>query len=509
MKFCPLISLASAIAGLAWPCGASAQTNSAEVFSRALLKLVAVVAPATNEAPSTLSAQLELTQTDGLPKGVEGAAAGRCLPGAGPAPGLGKIDGHDFAAGRDGQQLWAYAPGKKFGVIGEPGQPLFLATPEKTDKTRLAPLTLPLPKEQLLLLPLLLNLEPLAPENVDDMGCFVLQASARPEAQPLLKLPAGKLILWIRTNDFLPARIGVRDEGKTRVQVTLHDVKLGAGEPDSFWRLPAHDGDRVEKTAVAHLLRFLPVAYDMLNQHIASLGPATGERKVVATEGRGRLEMVDGTRVLYLAGTPQEMGQQQGTLLRKQIRHMVGRILYGVGVGSSFEKGRWFFGEIEDAQKRISPFIDPRYLEEMDAMARAARLDSQEIRLANFFPELFHCSGFAFVRQGHGRWRYVPRPDPRLSARGSGLEQNAVVVVYQPDQGNAWVNVSLRRVRGLGDGDERQTRGHRRNGGKGRGPVGRQAHGAVGARGDGEGRYSGAGRGDHCAKGPARASTTT
>jgi hypothetical protein len=118
------------------------------------------------------------------------------------------------------------------------------------------------------------------------------------------------------------------------------------------------------------------------------------------------------------------------------------RILYGVGVGSSFATGKWFFGEIESAQARVQPYCDPRYLEEIDAIAAAVGAHPQEARLANFFPELFHCSGFAVFgsatkdgRMYHGRvLDYM---------KGVGLEQNAVVIVYQPDDGrHAWVNVS-------------------------------------------------------------------
>ena len=135
------------------------------------------------------------------------------------------------------------------------------------------------------------------------------------------------------------------------------------------------------------------------------------------------------------------MGEQQGRLLKKEIHDVVNRILYGIGVGSSFDKGRWFFGEIESAQNRLNPFIDQRYLREMDSLALAADIDKEEARLANFFPELFHCSGFALFgnatvggRMFHGRvLDYM---------KGVGLEQNAVVMVFQPDQGNAWVNIS-------------------------------------------------------------------
>jgi hypothetical protein len=67
-------------------------------------------------------------------------------------------------------------------------------------------------------------------------------------------------------------------------------------------------------------------------------------------------------------------------------------------------------------------------------------MDRQEARLANFFPELFHCSGFALYGKATGDGHlYHGRVLDYL--RGVGLEQNAVVVVCQPDYGNSWVNL--------------------------------------------------------------------
>jgi hypothetical protein len=187
-------------------------------------------------------------------------------------------------------------------------------------------------------------------------------------------------------------------------------------------------------------VRFIETALSSIGSRIPELPPATGTRRLVASEGKGRLEEHDGTRVLFLEGTPEEMGRQQGVLLKKEIRRVVDRILYGVGVGSSFEKGRWFFGEIEEAVRRTGPFVDPRHTREMDALADAAGLDREEVRLANFFPELFHCSGFALLGKSTvGERIYHGRVLDYL--RGVGLEENAVVMVVRPDKGHAWVNL--------------------------------------------------------------------
>ncbi len=47
------------------------------------------------------------------------------------------------------------------------------------------------------------------------------------------------------------------------------------------------------------------------------------QRKLVAVEGKGYLETVDGYRVLHLKGTPEEMGYQHGVLLKESIRRNI------------------------------------------------------------------------------------------------------------------------------------------------------------------------------------------
>ena len=410
------------------------------ILAEALQRLVSLIEPAPDAAPQTLSVRLELVKAEGLPKELVGKSAELALQAPDRLRLSASVGDRTFVLGRNGQQLWVYAPAKHFGVVGEPGRLRFAGAPDSMDTTQLRGFRLPLPKEQVALLPLLMKVEPLPAETVDQVGCHVLRVTPQPEAIQALKLPTGTLTLWLRTNDLLPARLAYAQGNDLQVELALRELKLGEPWPAEKWQLPAQPGDKIERTALSHLTRFVSVALATATQKIPSLGPATGERKVVATEGQGRLELIDGTRVLFLRGSPREMGRQHGTLLKKEIRNTVDHILYGVGVGSSFEKGRWFFGEIEEAQRRLTPFVDPRYFEEMDALAEAAGLHRQEVRLANLFPELFHCSGFALFGRATERGRlYHGRILDYL--RGVGLEQNAVVMVFQPDNGHAWVNV--------------------------------------------------------------------
>jgi len=409
------------------------------LFGDALQKLAALIEPPAGAPAPTISSTLVVSRADGLPKDL----LGREFDFAWQAPNrlrlTGDLNGDRYAAGRDGEVLWIHAPGKNFGVVGKPGLPRFAAEPDVIDDTRLGRWKLPMPREQLLLLPLLCKVERGEDELLDGVTCRVLRATPQPQAIEALKLPEGTLHLWIRPADGLPARLGWADGKTLFVTLDLQNFKQGPARERDGWAIPSRPGDKIDTVPLGHLVRFAETTPAMLNNQIPTLGPVTGERKLIASHGTGRLEEHDGTKVLFLKGTPEEMGAQHGTLMRAEVGNLVDRVLYGVGVGSSFAKARWFFGEIEEATGRFGKFVDPRYTREMDAMASAAGVARPEARLANFFPELFHCSGFAvFGDAAQGRIFHGRVLD---YMKGVGLEQNAVVIIHQPDQGYAWANV--------------------------------------------------------------------
>lgn len=422
----------------AW--GQAPNTNApAVILGNALARVASFLDAAPGTTTQTLSAQVRLVRAQGVPKDLAEARAKVAFQAPDRARVEAQMGERTYALGRHGQELWIYAGAKKFGVVGQPGLPRFSTAPEKVDRTQLGRLKLPVPPEQLALLPLLFTYEPLPEEIIEGEACDVFKARPQPQATQALGLPAGTLTLAVRRKDSLPVRLGWSDGKQVDVLVEMENLRLEAAWPAAQWDIPAKAGDHVEKVALGHVTRFLEVALKSLNQKIPTLPETvTGQHRLVATEGEGRLETVDGTLVLFVKGTPEEMGRQHGVLLRKQVRSLVDQILYGVGVGSSFEKGRWFFGEIEEAQARLK--VDERYLREMDALAQAAGIEREEVRLANFFPELFHCSGFAiFGRATQGGRMYHGRILDYL--KGVGLEQNAVVMVMQPSDAHAWVNV--------------------------------------------------------------------
>ncbi|HET6248893.1 MAG TPA: C45 family peptidase [Tepidisphaeraceae bacterium] len=400
-----------------------------------------IIDPPAASEPKTFLVTIKVMQADGLPKQAAGASAQIAFQSPDHLHIVASVDGESYSAGRDGGELWTDEPSKHFALLGKPGVLRFANDPKSVDATVLAPFSVPLSRTQISLAALALNVELLPSQKIGEMRCEVLKISPGAAASELLHGQSGQVELWVRDGDHLPGRIICTDANKTRVQVDLTDAKFVQAWEADAWKLHPAAGDAVQTVAVSHLVKFLNLLPKMATEKCPTLPPATGDRRVVAVEGKGRLEMIDGARVLFLKGSPEEMGHQHGVLLKKEIHAVSNRILYGVGVGSSFARGSWFFGEVEKAEARLEPYMDPRYLTEEDAIAKAAGMNPQEARLANFFPELFHCSGFALMGKAtadghiyHGRvLDYL---------KGVGLEQNAVTIVHQPDYGHAWINIS-------------------------------------------------------------------
>ncbi len=389
-----------------------------------------LVLPGDVDTAKTLSGRLTVVQASALKGKLEGKQIDVRYRWPDRLTLRARVDGSDYAVGRDGEEVWAWAAEKKFAVVGVNDVPRFAGVPDSVQSVDLEDFSLPVKRWHLRLAPAMLRVR---------RGVEGMRITAQPWARQAFDLPAGELRL-VFAEDGGIAGLELKANDKV-VKVDISGLEIEEGAGSQSWKVPAADGVKVERVALAHLKKFSEVMMANLENKIVPLTAETvGQRKVVAEHGKGRLESIDGTQVMFLRGSPEEMGEQHGKLLGAEARNLVDRIVYGVGVGSSIAKGRWFFGEIEEAQGRLEPFIPKPYLREMDALAVAAGMHPRETRLANFFPELFHCSGFSlFGKATVGGRMYHGRVLDYL--RGLGLEQNAVVMVMQPDDGNAWVNV--------------------------------------------------------------------
>ena len=139
------------------------------------------------------------------------------------------------------------------------------------------------------------------------------------------------------------------------------------------------------------------------------------------------------------------MGYQQGALLRDDIRELV-HFLFDVKAKEiKLELGGVKLLDPKQVIKGIAArqrkHIPERFFDEMRGIADGAGMDVQDIVVANFIPELFHCSGFAMsgsaTKDGtlyHGRildygcdWR---------------LQEHAILTVAEPRGKIPFVNIT-------------------------------------------------------------------
>lgn len=177
---------------------------------------------------------------------------------------------------------------------------------------------------------------------------------------------------------------------------------------------------------------------------VASPARAESKARTIARCGEGFLEEIDGAKVLHIKGSSYQMGYQQGALLKDDIRELV-RFLFDVKAkelklefGGLKADPKAIIATIAEGQKK---FVPERFFDEMQGVADGAGMKVEEIVVANFIPELFHCSGFALggsaTKDGtlyHGRildygcdWR---------------LQDHAVLTIAEPEGKHPFVNVT-------------------------------------------------------------------
>jgi isopenicillin-N N-acyltransferase like protein len=171
---------------------------------------------------------------------------------------------------------------------------------------------------------------------------------------------------------------------------------------------------------------------------------ATVSAQTVATCGQGWLELIDGYPVLHLKGTHYEMGYQHGALLKEDVLENMHNLIEVKGSTKLIDFGpvkitpKALIHQIVRAQKQ---FVPQKYFDEMDGLAAATGLAEKDVRIGNFIPEMFHCSGFAIMNSAtkdgtlyHGRVLDY--------AIDWGLQNHAVIVVAEPEGGIPFVNVT-------------------------------------------------------------------
>ena len=154
----------------------------------------------------------------------------------------------------------------------------------------------------------------------------------------------------------------------------------------------------------------------------------------------GELRWVGDQRVVLLSGSPHQMGWAHGSLLKNEVRHCVDSALYLAGLASTVATGKWFPEELRNAYARLEKHIPDAHKREANALADASGVSRRETQLANVFPELFHCSGFAIFGKATADGKlYHGRVLDYMTE--IGLQDTATVFIMSPDGKIPFANV--------------------------------------------------------------------
>ncbi|MFQ6098714.1 MAG: hypothetical protein ACE5O2_13385, partial [Armatimonadota bacterium] len=136
----------------------------------------------------------------------------------------------------------------------------------------------------------------------------------------------------------------------------------------------------------------------------------------------------DQITVLYLRGTPYEMGYAHGRLAKAEVAAFCEKVVSAMLAGSGAE-----MGQLDAAWKAMEPFVPQAYLEEMRGLADGAGIPLQAVQRVHAVPDLseYHCTFFAAHSRAttNGHLIQIRALDYATEAH---IQDHPAIIVYHP-----------------------------------------------------------------------------
>jgi len=220
--------------------------------------------------------------------------------------------------------------------------------------------------------------------------------------------------------------------GGGRVLYSLQRQAHMPAVPDESYQRIKVERAELERSLVRGLPRGAEIMYRL--EHPRTLRDRKRRR------AGGLLVVRQGQRICMLNGSPRQIGAQQGTMLKREVRRVVDSVIYTLALHQSLERGKWMLDEFREAWKAQSEHIPDEFKEELAALAEAANIDLEELQLTNMLPSLFHGSSFALGGVAtRGGKLYHGRVLDYLA--GLGLQDAAAVFVVNKNGAKPFVSV--------------------------------------------------------------------
>ena len=163
--------------------------------------------------------------------------------------------------------------------------------------------------------------------------------------------------------------------------------------------------------------------------------------------GKGlRLDRDGAIPVVFLTGSPEEIGRQHGELMKEEIISLNAFLQMASVQQMMTEKKNLFMG-LDDLWKKAVPYIPERYVTEMDAKGDVAGISRENGHRIASFTEFFHCSGVAARGKAttNGQVVHVRVLD---YMREYNLQKLAAIQIFMPDGMIPWISVGFGGLNG-------------------------------------------------------------
>jgi predicted choloylglycine hydrolase len=174
------------------------------------------------------------------------------------------------------------------------------------------------------------------------------------------------------------------------------------------------------------------------------LAPARGADQTQYTEGKhgkGELRVINGLPVLIVEGTPEEMGEQAGQLVKSPLKRVLGAAPTMLKLFGYADRMK----EVLKTSNAMVPQFPPEHLRELETLIKTAGVDRDLLFFGQTFPDITKIGGCSTLIV-----------DPERSATGKPmfgrnldyptfglLERYSLVVVYRPKGKHAFAAVTF------------------------------------------------------------------
>jgi isopenicillin-N N-acyltransferase like protein len=180
---------------------------------------------------------------------------------------------------------------------------------------------------------------------------------------------------------------------------------------------------------------------------VIAAGAVTEPKVDVAQHGR-RTEIGTGDSkltVLYLKGTPYEIGYAHGSLCAKEVQYFARQVgpLMMLGLGRPRN-------EVDAIWKGYEKHLRPEYLDELRGLADGSGIPLVEIERISAIPDIseWHCTFFAASAAATKDHDLIQIRALDYETR-AGIQKYPALIVVQPNQGTAFVNVGWCGICGM------------------------------------------------------------